>query len=129
MSNENLGRISWDLRMTPIVFEILSKTPFKCSLKFSLLSEIKPRCYWDSVWLTWELLKVRLGWTGFLSIVCSPPLPFCRGRGRVEPPTKFSKRLGLDRTSTFRGGLLGKRGATFFRGGGRVLQLSHKKIN
>ena len=35
-------------------------------------------------------------------------LPFCRG---VEPPTKFSKRgEGLDRTSTYRGGLLGKRG-------------------
>ena len=44
------------------------------------------------------------------------PLPFCR---EVEPPTKFSKRggRGLDRTSTFRGGLLGKRRITFFKGG------------
>ena len=32
-------------------------------------------------------------------------------------------RGGLDRTSAFRGGLLGKRGVTFFRG----LQFSHKK--
>ena len=45
-------------------------------------------------------------------------LPFCRG---VEPSTKFSKKKGggkLDRTSTFRGGLLGKRGVTFFKAGG-----------
>ena len=34
-------------------------------------------------------------------IVCTPaPLRFCW----VEPPTKFSKRGGLDSTSTFRGG-------------------------
>ena len=69
MSNENLGRIGWNLRMRPIVFEVLSKTSFKCPLKFSLLSKIKPRCFWDSVWLTWELLKVRLGWTGLLSFL------------------------------------------------------------
>ena len=42
--------------------------------------------------------------------------PYSAGGGGVEPPTKFSKR-GLDRTSTFRGGLLGQRGVTFFRGG------------
>ena len=36
--------------------------------------------------------------------------------GGVEPPNKVSKR-GLDRTSTFSGGLLRKRGITFFRGG------------
>ena len=35
----------------------------------------------------------------------------------VEPPTKFSKRRGLDRIPIFRGGLLGKGGGvTFFRG-------------
>ena len=31
------------------------------------------------------------------------------GRGGVEPPTKFSKKGGLDKTSTFRGGLLRRR--------------------
>ena len=42
--------------------------------------------------------------------------PLSAGRG-VEPPTKFSKKDGgLDRTSTFSGELLGKRGLTF-RGG------------
>ena len=38
-------------------------------MKLSLLPKIKPRCFSDSVWLTWELLKVRLGWTGFLSFL------------------------------------------------------------
>ena len=32
----------------------------------------------------------------------------------------------LDRTSTFRGGLLGRRGGEFFQGGGE--QLSHNKL-
>ena len=44
----------------------------------------------------------------------------------VEPPTKFSKTgggEGLDRTSTFRGGLLGKTG-DFFQG---VAIFTHKK--
>ena len=44
------------------------------------------------------------------------------GRRGVEPPTKFSKREGLDRTSTFRGRLVEKRKVIFFsggRGGGR----------
>ena len=40
--------------------------------------------------------------------------PFCRG---VKPPTKFSKKGRLDRTSTFTGRLLGKKGMTFFQGG------------
>ena len=66
MSNENLQRIGWNLRMRLIFFEILSKVTFKCSSKFSLLSKTKPRCFWDSVWRTWELYKVRLGWTSLL---------------------------------------------------------------
>ena len=41
----------------------------------------------------------------------------CQGEG-IEPPTKFKKGVGLDRTLTFRGRLLGKRGMTF-QGGGR----------
>ena len=44
--------------------------------------------------------------------------PFCWGGGGVEPPVKFSKMEGegLDRTSIFRGGLLGKR-SDCFQGG------------
>ena len=48
-----------------------------------------------------------------LNIVCTP-LSAGNGRGKVEPPTKFSKkRVGggeVDRISIFRGGLMGKRG-------------------
>ena len=52
--------------------------------------------------------------------------PLCRGlRGEIEPPTKFSKKGGIDRTSTFRWGLLEIRGGgEFFQGG---LQFSHKE--
>ena len=50
--------------------------------------------------------------------MCTPPLSAKRGEGGGEPLIKFSKRgEGLDRSSVFRGGLLGKRGVTFFRGG------------
>ena len=46
---------------------------------------------------------------------CAPPCS-AGAEGGVESPTKVSKRW-LDRTSTFRGGLLGKRGVTLFRVG------------
>ena len=49
--------------------------------------------------------------------MCTPP-SFLEGEGGVEPPTKFSKRGGLDKTLTFRGGLLGKGGDFFQAGGG-----------
>ena len=53
-----------------------------------------------------------------LNIVCTP-LSAGNGRGKVEPPTKFSKKRvggggggggGFDRISIFRGRLLGERG-------------------
>ena len=53
----------------------------------------------------------------FLSSHCHPLTPgpmkkaICENLGQV-----FKKWGWLDRTSTFRGGLLGKRGVTFFRG-------------
>ena len=53
------------------------------------------------------------------------PLPsFLRGGG-VKPQTKFSKRAGLAGPQLLEGGLLGKRGITFFSvcvcvGGGGV---------
>ena len=50
-------------------------------------------------------------------------LPLCWGvGGGVEPPTKFSNR-GLDRTSIFRGGLLG---GDFFQGGGCNFYMKNK---
>ena len=48
MSDENLGKIGWSLRMRPPVFVILYRTLFECSSKFILLSINKPRCFWDS---------------------------------------------------------------------------------
>ena len=45
--------------------------------------------------------------------MCTPFLQ----EGGVEPPAKFSKRGGLDRTSNFRGGgVPGKRGRLFQEG-------------
>ena len=45
------------------------------------------------------------------------PLSVGGGGGGVQPPTKFSKRGGLDRTSTSGGGCWERGGVTFFRGG------------
>ena len=51
-------------------------------------------------------------------IVCTPPPPrphfLLWGGGGVN--LQFSKREGLDKISTFRGGLLGKRGGDIFQG-------------
>ena len=49
------------------------------------------------------------------------PPPFCRG---VEPPTKFSKMVGLTGPQPFEGGCW-ERGDDFFQGGG--LQFLHEK--
>ena len=53
-----------------------------------------------------------------------PPPPTMQGAGGWASNQIFRKRRGLDRASTFRGGLLGKRWATF--SGGGELQFSHK---
>ena len=55
-----------------------------------------------------------------VAIVCTPPPHLSSGGGvgwRVESPTKFSKREGLDRISIFRGWLLIKRAVSFFKRG------------
>ena len=79
--------------------------------------EISPNLYFDRV-LFWKYIKLQLKKCGGVmshdtkESQCAPP-PICKG---LEAPTKFSKRVGLDRTSTFKGGLLGKRGLLFSRG-------------
>ena len=50
-----------------------------------------------------------------LYIVCTPP-DLRGGGGWLSLQPNFQKGGGLDRTFTFRRGLLGKRGVTFFRG-------------
>ena len=53
-----------------------------------------------------------------INLVCTPPPhPFLLWREGGEPPTEFTKSGVLHRISIFRGGLLGKKGVTFFRGG------------
>ena len=68
------------------------------------------------------LNNMIIGTAGTAQFALSPLL--LRGEG-VEPPPKFSKR-GLDRTSTFREVLLGKRRVTFFRGEGCNFHLKNK---
>ena len=97
---------------------------------FDCSGEISPNLYFDRLLLL-KVYKVsaKKKCGGVMShdtkeSWCAPHPLSAEG---VEPPTKFSKRRGgLDRTSTFRGRLLGKSVVTFFRGGGE-LQFSHKK--
>ena len=49
-------------------------------------------------------------------IVCTPPPPLSAMGGGGGVNLQFSKREGLDKISTFRGGLLGKRGGDIFQG-------------
>ena len=87
-----------------------------CTFKLSVI-DIQVLLSFFLFWFE-KILRLQLYHTNLIT-VCTHP-SFCRGEG-VEPPTKFSKRGGLDRASTFRGGLLGKRG-NFFQG--RGLQIS-----
>ena len=48
--------------------------------------------------------------------IVAPPPSYLQGGGWTS--NQIFKKGWLERTSTFRGGLLGKRGVTFFRGGG-----------
>ena len=59
--------------------------------------------------------------------MCTPPPPlfFC-WRGKVEPPTKFSKRGGLTGPQLLEGGCW-KEGVKFFKGGGGAL-FTKKKL-
>ena len=59
-----------------------------------------------------------------------PPLSAVGVGGEVGLSLQPNFKKGeLDRTSTFTGGLLGKRGVTFFGGGGGGgVQLSHNKL-
>ena len=69
------------------------------------------------VWRNKEALKMECN--KVMMCTHTPPPSFCRGRGggglSLQP--NFQKGGELDKTSTFRRGLLEKRGVTFFRGG------------
>ena len=79
------------------------------------------------IWLLLETGDYSDGGT-CLKLLCAHPPPLSAGGegGVAGLPTKFSKKGELGRTSTFRGGLLGKRRLTF-SGEDGGLQFSHKK--
>ena len=52
-------------------------------------------------------------WNNLKSIVCTPPPHSAKGGGRVEPPTKFSKRGDLTGSQLLEGDW---RESDFFRG-------------
>ena len=70
----------------------------------------------------WQTLHFVVKGTRWVSLQLQSihPLPFVMGGGGGETLTKFSKSRGGGGLTgpVFRGGLLGKRGVTFFRGGG-----------
>ena len=62
-------------------------------------------------------------------IVCAPPPPLSAGGGGPNPLPNTKKRGGgRDRTSSFRGGLLGKRGSDLFQGGLQFLDKKKTRI-
>ena len=88
------------------------------------------RRWWLTIWSGMTLpLQLQKGWKLWyqirmyiplmfsitIAVKCAPPPPFCRGDWASNQI--FKKGGWLDRTSTFRGGLLGKRGDDFFHGG------------
>ena len=65
-----------------------------------------------NAFFTCKAKQIDLMWLLSNAIVCSPL--FLQGGWTSN---QILKKRGLNRTSTFRGGLLGKTGVTFFRGG------------
>ena len=61
-----LGWIGWYLRNRPIVLLIFWVIFFMCSTKFSLTSNVNPRCFWDILFFKGMSLNERQGWSSFL---------------------------------------------------------------
>ena len=119
---------SFKLHHSSLLWEI-SLLYFFSETLFDFYKRNPPQCKISDFWLfrwnitkfvLWKCIKFQLKkeWRSYVSwyqrAIVYTPAPFCRG---VEPPTKFSKKGGLDGSSAFRGELLGKRGMTFFRVG------------
>ena len=66
VSRDDLGRIGWNLRNRPIVLLIFWVIFFMCSTKFSLTSNVNPRCFWDILFFKAMSLNERQGWSSFL---------------------------------------------------------------
>ena len=90
--------------------------------------EISPNLYFDRL-LFWKCIKFqpKKVWRSYVSwhqrvIVCTSPL----SAGKLSLQPNFQKGGGAWQDLNFRGRLLGKRGMTFFKGGGGRLQFLHK---
>ena len=66
VSRDDLGRIGWNLRNRHIVLLIFWVIFFICSTKFSLTSNVNPRCFWDKLFFKEMSLNERQGWSSFL---------------------------------------------------------------
>ena len=121
---------------------------FLAETLFDFYKRSLPQCRISDFWLLrWNFTKVVLWlaiflkvykvsakkvWRSYVSwyqrvIVCTFPPPPLLSAGKLSLQPNFQKGV-FDRTSTFRGGFLGKSGMTFSRGGGGGgLQFLHKK--
>ena len=68
VNRDDLGRICWNLRNRPIVLLIFWVKFFMCSTKFSLTSNVNPRCFWDILFFKEMSLNERQEWSSFLAV-------------------------------------------------------------
>ena len=66
VSRDDLGRTDWNLLNRPIVLLIFWVILFMCSTRFSLTSNVNPRCFWDILFFKGMLSNERQGWSSFL---------------------------------------------------------------
>ena len=66
MGRDDLGKIWWNSRKRSIVLLIFLVILFIASDKFNFVSNVKPRCFWNKLFLNGILLNKRVGWSNFL---------------------------------------------------------------
>ena len=66
MRRDDLNKSCWNLRKRSIVLLIILLILFTCSDKFSFISNVKPRCFWNKLLLNGISLNKRVGWSNFL---------------------------------------------------------------
>ena len=66
VSRDDLGKIGWNLHHRPIILLIFWVMFFMCSPKFSLTSNVNPRCAWDILFFKGMSLNERKEWSTFL---------------------------------------------------------------
>ena len=66
VGRDDLGKIWWNSRKRSIVLLIFLVILFIASDKFNFVSNVKPRCFWNKLFLNGILLNKRVGWSNFL---------------------------------------------------------------